>query len=95
MSPRRVATARAAERSRYTVAVITPEYRARGFQQYEAVLGRHLSADLGRPRFIPLLRGATTLPLGIRVTTALDVTRDAEVDAALDRLAVAVREPVT
>lgn len=84
---------RAVTTSRYTIAVFTPAYLASAWADYQSVLAAYLSADSGQPRFVPLLRRPCKLALHDRMTEALDVSRDPEVPAALQRLALALRQP--
>jgi hypothetical protein len=86
-------TDRAVTTSRYTIAVFTPAYLASAWADYQAVLAAYLSADSGQPRFVPLLRRPCKLALHDRMTEALDVSRDPEVPGALQRLALALRQP--
>jgi len=79
--------------SRYTIAVITPAYLASAFDAYESVLAAHVAIESRAPRLIPLLRRRCPLALHARMTEALDVSQDAEVPAALQRLATALRQP--
>jgi hypothetical protein len=84
---------RAVTTSRYTVGVFTPSYLDGPFEELQADLARFQAAESRSPRFIPLLRRPCSLQLGVRMTALLDVTEDAEVDTALARLAVQLREP--
>jgi len=86
-------TDRAVLRSRYTISVFTPAYLAGAFETYDAVLATHVAIETRAPRLIPLLRRRCELALHQRITEALDVSRDAEVPAALQRLAIALRQP--
>jgi len=79
--------------SRYTIAVITPAYLASAFDAYESVLAAHVAIESRAPRLIPLIRRRCPLALHTRMTAALDVSLDAEVPAALQRLAIALRQP--
>jgi hypothetical protein len=79
--------------SRYTVAVFTPAYLANAFETYDAMLAAHDAIESREPRLIPVLRRKCELALHTRMTEALDVSLDAEVPAALQRLAVALRQP--
>lgn len=83
---------RAVTTSRYTLAVFTPAYLASAWADYQHVLAAYLAAESGEPRFIPLVRRPCQLALHDRMTAALDVSRDPEVPAALQRLALALRE---
>jgi hypothetical protein len=92
-TPRIPEMERAVATSRYTVGVFTPSYLGGPFEELQAELARFQAAESRSPRFIPLLRRDCPLKLGVRMTALLDVTDDAEVDSALHRLAVQLREP--
>ena len=79
--------------SRYTIAVLTPAYLASAFEAYDALLAAHAAIESREPRLIPVVRRPCQLALHTRMTEALDVSKDAEVPAALQRLAVALRQP--
>jgi hypothetical protein len=84
---------RAVTTSRYTLTVFTPAYLASAWADYQSVLAAYLAAESGEPRFVPLVRRPCKLALHARMTEALDVSRDPEVPAALQRLALALRQP--
>ena len=86
-------TERAIAHSRYTAAVFTPAYVAGGFDELPWFLAAHAAAESRLPRLIPLLRRRCNLSLHARMTAVLDVSHDAEVPAALQRLALALRQP--
>jgi hypothetical protein len=81
----------AAAASRYTIAVLTPSYIDGGFEDFHLVMSLHHSWESGTVRFIPILRRACRLPLGVRMTSLLDLTRDRDVAAGLRRLAAELR----
>jgi Caspase domain/TIR domain len=83
---------RAVTQSRYTVAVFTSAYLAAAVDSYEAVIAAYSAVESRTPRFIPLIRRPCRLALHARMTEALDVSRDAEVPAMLQRLAKALRQ---
>ncbi|HSK03826.1 MAG TPA: caspase family protein [Kofleriaceae bacterium] len=83
---------RAVTSSRYTLAILTPSYVDDGFTDFQALIAQHLSLETREPRLIPLLRRACRLELGTRMTSLLDLTRDEDVPAGLERLALALRE---
>jgi hypothetical protein len=83
---------RAVTQSRYTVAVFTPAYLAAAVDSYEAVIAAYSAVESRTPRFIPLIRRPCRLALHARMTEALDVSRDAEAPAMLQRLAMALRQ---
>jgi len=84
---------RAVTGSRYTVAVFSPAYLAGAFEAYQALLAAHVAIESRAPRLVPLIRRPCSLVLHARMAEALDVSRDAEVPATLQRLAVALRQP--
>lgn len=92
-TPRIAEMERAVTTSRYTVGLFTPSYLDGPFEELQTELARFQAAESRSPRFIPLLRRPCPLTLGVRMTALLDVTDDAEVDAALQRLAAQLREP--
>jgi len=83
----------AVEHSRFTITVLTPAYQAGDYEEHEARLAAHLTVKSHTPRQIPLVRKPCQLALHTTMTELLDVTRDAEVPAALDRLALMLRQP--
>jgi Caspase domain/TIR domain len=91
-TPRIAEMERAVVTSRYTVGVFTPSYLEGAFEELQADLARFQATETRAPRFIPLIRRPCSLALGVRMTALLDVTDDADVDAALQRLAVQLRE---
>jgi hypothetical protein len=84
---------RVVTQSRYTVAVLSPAYLDGAFEAYQALLAAHVAIEARAPRFLPLIRRPCSLVLHARMAEALDVSRDAEVPAALQRLAVSLRQP--
>lgn len=84
---------RAVTDSRYTLAVLTPSYLEDGLADFQALIAQHLSLETRAPRLVPVLRRACALELGTRMTSLLDLTRDEDVPAGLQRLALALREP--
>ena len=92
-TPRIAEMERAVVTSRYTVGVFTPSYLDGPFEELQVELARFQAAESRTPRFIPLMRRDCPLTLGVRMTALLDVTDDAEVEPALQRLAVQLREP--
>lgn len=94
-APRIREMGRAVERSRRTLAVLTPAYLEGAFEEYQALLAQHQGLEQNAARFIPLLREACSLPLGVRMLEALDVSDPALEQANLARLAQLLREPLT
>ena len=91
--PRIAEIERAVATSRYTVGVFTPSYLAGPFEELQSDLARFQATESRQARFIPLLRRPCPVALGVRMTAMLDVSDDAEVPGALERLAVQLREP--
>ncbi len=85
---------RAVQESRYTVCVFSPAYLQGAFEDFQVMLAQHQATEERTPRFIPLLRRPCRPSLGARMLELLDVSDDRKVDAALQRLAVALREPL-
>ena len=92
-APRIKETDRAVAHSRYTIAVFTPAYLGDAFEEFQALLGAYEAIESRTPCLIPLLRKRCDLAMHMRMTEALDVSQDDEVPAALERLAVALRQP--
>ncbi len=83
--------AQAVERSRCTVAVLTPAYLAGRFGMLENVLAEHLGLEEGARRLLYVKRAACEPPLRVRARLYLDMSDDAEVAAALERLVAELR----
>jgi Caspase domain/TIR domain len=83
---------RAVKTSRYTVCLFTPAYLTGPFEDFQQALARFQAAESGQRRFIPLLRQRCEPSMGVQMTQLLDVTDDRDVPAALQRLALALRE---
>jgi hypothetical protein len=84
---------RAVQTSRYAVGVFTPAYLAGPFEEFMALIGLYQAIEERAPRFIPVVRRPCRLRLGQRMTEILDLSDDTEVEAGLQRLAQALREP--
>ncbi len=85
--------ARAVEQSRYTLAVLSPAYLASNFAELENVLAEHLGLEKGQRRLLTVMRQDCTPRLGMRARMWLDMTDDAEFEAAVARLAYELRQP--
>jgi len=79
--------------SRYSIAVFTPSYLADPLGRFDLLLAAQEAIESQTPCFIPLLRRPCKLAMHTRMTEILDVTQDTEVTAALQRLALALRQP--
>jgi transcriptional regulator with AAA-type ATPase domain len=89
--PRIRALETAVAASRYTIAVLSPGYFDGGIDDFHLLLSLHHSWETGAARFIPILRRACRLPLGVRMTSLLDLTCDPDVASGLRRLASGLR----
>jgi TIR domain len=83
--------ARAVERSRYTLAVLTPAYLVSGFTELEAVLAEHLGAERAEQRLLLVLREPCNPRLGLRARVWLDAS-GADTTLQLDRLVAFVAQ---
>lgn len=84
---------RAVLSSRYTIGIFTPAYLHGAFEDFQTLLAKHNAIETRSPRFVPVIRRPCDLHLADRMTTALDLSDDTEVDAGIERLALALREP--
>jgi hypothetical protein len=82
---------RAVSDSRFTVAVFSPAYLAAPPEEYQSLLASFLGMESRTPRMIPLIHRPCPLALHVRMTAVLDASREAEVPATLQRLALALR----
>ncbi|HEY0195031.1 MAG TPA: caspase family protein [Kofleriaceae bacterium] len=92
-APRLEELDRAVTQSRYIVGVFSPAYLADPRSHDEALIAAQAETESRYPRLVPLLRRPCALALHQRMTAALDVSRDGEVAAALQRLALQLRQP--
>lgn len=85
--------ARAVQASRYTLAVLTPRYLLSNFTELETVLAEHLGLERTERRLLAAMYEQTPVRLGIRARRYLDMTDDAEFEAAAARLCAQLRRP--
>lgn len=83
---------RAVQSSRYTLAVLTPRYVLSNFTELETVLAEHLGLERTERRLLAVMRERTRPRLGIRTRMSLDMTDDAEFEAAAARLCAQLRQ---
>lgn len=83
---------RAVQTSRYTLAVLTPRYLLSNFTGLESVLAEHLGLERTERRLLAVMRERTRPRLGIRARMSLDMTDDAEFEAATTRLCTQLRQ---
>jgi hypothetical protein len=82
---------RAVEGSRYTLAVLTPEYLESGFTELESVLAEHLGLEQRHQNLLIAMRRLARPRLGIRARLWLDMINDAEIETQIDRLVATIR----
>jgi TIR domain len=85
--------ARGVQQSRYTLAVLSPDYLKSNFTDLESVLAEHLGLELSQRRLLMVRRAPCEPRLGLRARLWLDMTNDDEVERNLPRLVAALREP--
>jgi hypothetical protein len=85
---------RAVRLSRYTVAVLSPDYLESSYTDIESIFNRHLGLELKQRRFLGLLRRPCNLPLGIRHLPLIDLTSEPQFEIALAGLVNSLRQPV-
>lgn len=77
---------RAVEKSRYTLAILSPNYLNSGFTEFEEVLAEHLGLERRQKRYLGILREPCSPNLRIRARFWLDMTDNDEFEANLPRL---------
>lgn len=90
-SPLVLEMGRAVEMSRYTVLVMTPDYLASGFTEFESVLAEHIALEERAQRVVVVMRRATQPRLSLRALLWLDVSDDATFTNDVARLAEHLR----
>ncbi len=88
-----IAMTRAVEVSRYTVAVLTPQYLTSTFTDLESLMAEHLGLENAEVRLIGVMREAVTPRLSMRLRLWLDLTDDAAFDDGVARLSRELRRP--
>ena len=85
--------ARAVENSRYTLAILTPEYLKSNFTELEAVMAQHLGLGQSQRRLLPIMREKCTVPANIGSLFWLDMTDDSKFPENAKKLTEALRKP--
>jgi hypothetical protein len=85
---------RAVQLSRYTVAVLSPDYLEGSYTDMESILSRHMGLELAQHRFLSLLRRPCKPPLGARRHPLIDMTRDSDFEIAVASLIDMLNKPV-
>jgi hypothetical protein len=83
---------RAVECSRYTLAVLSPQYLESDFAEFETVLAQHSGLEKGRRRLIAIMREECRPRLGMRAHLWLDMSDDNEFHANIARLVYELRQ---
>ncbi len=86
-------TERAVTTSRYTLAILTPEYLSSNFAQLEQIMAQQLGLEQSQRRLIAVMREKCTPPLSMRAHLWLDMINDAEFKEKVKRLAKELRKP--
>ena len=79
---------RAVTTSRYTVAILTPEYLLSNFTQLEQVMAQHLGLEQSQRRLISVMRENCTPPLSMSARLWLDMIDDNKFNANARKLAI-------
>jgi hypothetical protein len=82
---------RAVLQSRFTLAVLSPEYLESGYTELEHVLSRHLGLEDRKNRFLAVLRRPCDLGLDLRARVWIDMTDDRDFEERVGRLVRAAR----
>lgn len=77
--------------SRYTLAVLSPEYLESSFTEVENLMADHLGLEEKRRRLLAVMLRPCDPSLRMRFRLWLDATTDADLEANLDRLAAEIR----
>ena len=84
---------RAVIQSRYTLAVLSPEYLGSNFTKIENVMAEHLGLEQSQRRLLAVMRSECDPGLRTRTRLWLDMTDDAQFESNLLRLASQLRLP--
>lgn len=85
---------RAVIESRYTLAVLSPEYLAGRFTKIENLMADHLGLEESRRRLLAVMRRECDPGLRTRVRLWLDMTEEAEMEERYLRLIAELRLPL-
>jgi len=79
--------------SRYTLAVLSPEYLESSFAEIEKIMAEHLGLERRERRLIAIMRRPCDTDLRTRVRLWLDMSDDTETEDKLEYLAGQLRMP--
>jgi TIR domain len=83
---------RAVERSRYTLAILSPAYLTSNFTELENILAEHLGLEKTQRRLLAVMREDCTPRLGMRARLWLDMSVASECEANVARLVYELRQ---
>ncbi len=83
----------AVQQSRYTLAILSPNYLESSFADFESLIAQHLGKEQSQNRLIPLLYEFCSPRLGIRYLYMLDLTDDEEFETQMERLVYQLKQP--
>ncbi len=84
---------RAVKDSRYTLAILTPQYLKSGFTELESIMAEHNGLQNGQRRLITITREKCKPRLSMQSHLWLDMRDDSEFDANFLQLAKQLRLP--
>jgi hypothetical protein len=95
--PRVAEMERAVVDSRAVAAILSPEYLASGFAEFETLTTQHLGLEERAWRLIPILRlpcpPPHPVPLRIRSLVVLDMSQDGQLEASVGKLLTRLHRP--
>jgi hypothetical protein len=83
---------RAIQNSRYTLAVLSPNYLESGFSDFESLMSQYFGLEQSKSRLIPILRESCQPRLGLRALFVLDMTDEDEFEVNMDRIVYQLRQ---
>lgn len=86
---------RAVVESRYTLAVLSPQYLESSFTELESILGRQAGLEGRSRRFLAVMRTPCQVGLDLRSRLWLDMSQDEDFADNIERLARELSQPAT
>jgi hypothetical protein len=83
----------AVKNSRYTLAVLSPDYLSSNWSEHETLLAEWLGLESSQYRLLPIMREECVPRLSIRMRSMLDMTDDDEFEMNIARLVYQIRQP--
>jgi hypothetical protein len=84
---------RAVKSSRYTLAILNPDYLESNFTELEQVMAQQLGLEQSQRRLITIMRESCTPPLNMRSRLWLDMTDDIDFSTSIRKLSQELRKP--